>query len=123
MGRDDGRIIGHEMTGVVHALGRGVTTDWSGRPLAEGDRVAYQYFAPCGRCRSCVRGMTEACPNSFRVLRGSPRDFPYYRGAYADYFYATPNMAVFKVPDIVTDTMVAGVNCALAQMIHGLERV
>jgi len=123
MARADGRIIGHEMTGVVHRLGAGVTTDWAGNPLAEGDRVAYQYFAPCGRCRSCVRGMTEACARSFKVLQGKPSAFPHFRGAYADYFYATPQMAIYKVPDAVTDTMVAGVNCALAQVIMGLERV
>lgn len=123
MARDDGRIIGHEMTGVVHALGAGVTSDWAGHPLAEGDRVAYQYFAPCGRCRSCLRGMSEACSRSFKVLQGSPARFPYFRGAYADYFYVTPQMAIYKVPDAVTDTMVAGVNCALAQVVMGLERV
>ncbi len=123
MARDDGRIIGHEMTGVVHKLGEGVTTDWAGAPLAEGDRVAYQYFAPCGRCRSCVRGMTEACARSFKVLQGKPSVWPHFRGAYADYFYVTPQMAIYKVPDPVTDTMVAGVNCALAQVVMGLERV
>ena len=123
MARDDGRIIGHEMTGVVHALGPGVSTDWAGRRLAEGDRIAYQYFAPCGRCRSCLRGLSAACAHSFKVLRGRPTEFPYFRGAFADYFYLTPQMAVFKVPDHVTDTMVAGANCALAQVVHGLERV
>jgi threonine dehydrogenase-like Zn-dependent dehydrogenase len=123
MARDDGRIIGHEMTGVVAALGEGVTTDWAGAPLEVGDRVAYQYFAPCQRCRSCLRGMPAACASSFKVLQGKPTRFPYFRGAYADYFYLTPNMAVFKVPDVVTDAMVAGANCALAQVIHGLERV
>jgi threonine dehydrogenase-like Zn-dependent dehydrogenase len=123
MARPDGRIIGHEMTGVVHALGSGVSTDWAGAPLAEGDRVVYQYFAPCGRCRSCARGMTEACCRSFKVLQGKPDVFPHFRGAFADYFYVTPQMAIFKVPDSVTDTMVAGVNCALAQVVMGLERV
>lgn len=123
MARDDGRIIGHEMTGTVHALGDGVSHDWAGRPLREGDRVVYQYFAPCGRCHSCLRSMTEACANSFRVLRGRPSEPPHFRGAYADYFYVTREMAVFKVPDHVTDTMVAGVNCALAQVVHGLKRV
>jgi threonine dehydrogenase-like Zn-dependent dehydrogenase len=123
MARDDGRIIGHEMTGVVHALGDGVERDWAGRPLAVGDRVVYQYFAPCGRCRSCTRGMTEACARSFKVLQGKPTVFPHFRGAYADYFYVTPQMAIYKVPDAVTDTMVAGVNCALAQVVMGLERV
>lgn len=123
MARPDGRIIGHEMTGVVHSLGSGVTTDWAGNPLAEGDRVVYQYFAPCGRCRSCARGMTEACSRSFKVLQGKPDVFPHFRGAFADYFYVTPQMAIFKVPDVVTDTMVAGVNCALAQVVMGLQRV
>ena len=123
MARDDGRIIGHEMTGVVHALGAGVETDWAGHPLTEGARVAYQYFAPCGRCRSCTRGMSEACSRSFKVLQGNPRAFPHFRGAFADYFYVTPQMAIYKVPDAVSDTVVAGVNCALAQVIMGLERV
>jgi threonine dehydrogenase-like Zn-dependent dehydrogenase len=123
MARPDGRIIGHEMTGIVHSLGAGVTTDWAGSPLREGDRVVYQYVAPCGRCRSCVRGMTEACARSFKVLQGKPDVFPHFRGAFADYFYVTPQMAIFKVPDVVTDTMVAGVNCARAQVVMGLERV
>ena len=48
----NGRILGHEATGVVHALGEGVTTDWAGAPIEEGDRIAYQYFQPCGRCRN-----------------------------------------------------------------------
>ena len=117
MARSDGRIIGHEMTGRVHTLGAGVTTDWAGQPLAEDDRVAYRYFAPGGRCRSCTRGMTEACARSFKV-QGKPSAWPHFRGAYADYFYATPQMAIYKVPD----TMVAGVNCALAQVVMGLER-
>jgi threonine dehydrogenase-like Zn-dependent dehydrogenase len=58
-----------------------------------------------------------------RPLQGKPTVFPHFRGAYADYFYATPQMAMFKVPEQVTDTMVAGVNCALAQVVHGLGRV
>ena len=34
-------IPGHEMTGVIHTLGEGVSTDSMGRPLKEGDRVVY----------------------------------------------------------------------------------
>jgi D-arabinose 1-dehydrogenase-like Zn-dependent alcohol dehydrogenase len=119
----DGRILGHEATGTVHALGDGVSTDWAGQELSIGDRVAYQYFAPCGRCRSCTRGMTEACPNAFWVQRGAIGDFPHFRGSFADYMYLYPGQAVFRVPDHVTDTMVVPINCALAQVIMGLERV
>jgi len=118
-----GRILGHEATGYVHELGEGVSSDWSGAPLARGDRIAYQYFAPCGRCRNCTRGMSEACRQSFSVQRGRLDEWPYVRGAFADYLYLHPTQAVFKVPENVTDTMVVSANCALAQVIMGLERV
>jgi D-arabinose 1-dehydrogenase-like Zn-dependent alcohol dehydrogenase len=41
------------MTGRVAKLGARVKTDSLGRPLKEGDRVAYTYFYPCGRCHAC----------------------------------------------------------------------
>ncbi|MBX3707041.1 MAG: zinc-binding dehydrogenase [Pseudomonadales bacterium] len=118
-----GRILGHEATGFVHALGEGVDQDWNGAPVREGDRIAYQYFRPCGRCRSCIRGSTEACRDSFAIQRGPLDEWPYVRGAFADYLYLHPNQAFFKVPDNVTDTMVVSANCALAQVVMGLERV
>ena len=118
-----GRILGHEATGVVHALGDGVTTDWNGTPIQQGDRIAYQYFRPCGRCRNCMKGMSEACRASFTVQRGSLNEWPYTRGSFADYIYLHPGQAIFKVPENVTDTMVVSANCALAQVIMGLERV
>lgn len=121
-GRSDGRVIGHEMTGVVHALGDGVDRDWSGNPLAVGDRIVCQYFAPCGRCRACLRGRQEACTRSSWVFEGRPSEFPHFRGAFADYFYIHPTMAVFKVPDEVDDNLAAGVNCALSQMVMAFER-
>jgi threonine dehydrogenase-like Zn-dependent dehydrogenase len=118
-----GRVLGHEAVGVVHTLGDGVSHDWAGHPVTLGDRIAYQYFAPCGRCRSCRRGMTEACRHSFDVQQGPLDEFPYFRGSFGDFFYLWPQMAFFKVPDHVTDTMVVSANCALSQVIMGLERV
>lgn len=118
-----GRILGHEATGVIHALGEGTVTDWKGAPLAEGDRVAFQYFRPCGQCRNCTRSMSEACPNSFAVKSGSLDTWPFTRGTFCDYLYLHPGQAIFKVPDNVTDTMIVSANCALAQVIMGLERV
>ena len=60
---DDGWIFGHEMTGRVARLGARVKTDSLGRALKEGDRVAYTYFYPCGRCYACVHEERAACPN------------------------------------------------------------
>ena len=62
-GPDLRRVPGHEFTGVVHSLGRGVETDSLRRPLREGDRVAFPFFNPCNRCYWCVRGEHHACPH------------------------------------------------------------
>ena len=61
-GPDLRRVPGHEFTGVVHSLGRGVETDSLRRPLKEGDRVAFPFFNPCNRCYWCIRGEHHACP-------------------------------------------------------------
>jgi len=46
--------FGHEMCGRVERLGTGITVDSAGHPLGEGDRVAFLYFFPCGRCSVCL---------------------------------------------------------------------
>jgi len=115
-------ILGHEMTGVVAKLGQGITTDSAGQPLAEGDRVIYRYFIPCGRCAACLRGEDVACFANLMFMR--PADPPpHFFGGYAEYYYAVPTQTVIKVPDELTDEMVAPVNCALCQVIFGLEKV
>ncbi|PYN11334.1 MAG: hypothetical protein DME05_24665, partial [Candidatus Rokuibacteriota bacterium] len=65
-GPDLRRVPGHEFTGVVHSLGKGVDTDSLRRPLKEGDRVAFPFFNPCNRCYWCVRGEHHACPHRHR---------------------------------------------------------
>src|SRR5204862_2785696 len=43
-------------------------------------------------------------------------------GAFAQYHYLPPGSVLFKVPDDLDDAMVAGLNCALSQVICGLQR-
>jgi L-iditol 2-dehydrogenase len=116
---EDGWIFGHEMTGTVARLGSKVKTDSLGRPLKEGDRVAYTYFYPCGRCHACLHKEPAACPNKIERPLG-PSAFPHLHGAFADHYYLRPGGAIFKVPDSLTDDVVAPVNCALSQVLYGL---
>ena len=117
---DDGWIFGHEMTGRVARLGARVKTDSLGRPLQEGDRVAYTYFYPCGRCYACLHKETAACPNKLERPLG-PSTPPHLHGAFADHYYLRPGGALFKVPDVLPDAVVAPVNCALCQVMYGLS--
>lgn len=115
-------IIGHEMTGRVFKLGQGVSTDSAGQPLKEGDRVVYQYFVPCGRCPACLKGNHAACAaNLMYMMPCEPP--PHFFGAYAEYYYLRPGQVVIKVPDNLKDGIVAPVNCALSEVIYGLEQV
>ncbi len=117
----DGWIFGHEMTGRVAKLGTRVKTDSLGRPLAEGDRVAYAYFYPCRRCPACLNNEPAAC--LMKVGRpAGPSEFPHFHGAFAEYYYLRPGGAVFKVPDALADELVSPVSCALSQVIFGLHK-
>lgn len=118
----EGTIIGHEMTGRVAKLGAGVRTDSLGSPLKEGDRVVYCYFNPCGSCYQCLHGHRAACPKKMSNMAGSITEPPYFRGAFAEYYYLQPGMFVYKVPDSLSDDLVAPVNCALSQVIYGLSQ-
>jgi L-iditol 2-dehydrogenase len=121
-GPDLRRVPGHEFTGVVHTLGRGVHTDSLRRPLQEGDRVAFPFFNPCNRCYWCIRGEYHACPHRQRKsMQFNLDQYPYCDGGYAEYYYLPPGHYVFKVPDLLPDEAVPPVNCALCQVLHGIE--
>jgi D-arabinose 1-dehydrogenase-like Zn-dependent alcohol dehydrogenase len=52
------RIIGHEITGEIVAIGAGV------RGLAVGDAVTSYYYLNCGHCRWCLASLEPLCANS-----------------------------------------------------------
>lgn len=113
--------IGHEMAGEVAKLGDGVTQDSTGEPLNVGDRIVYQYFCPCGNCRACQRRKTPRCEVGMRY-RFPPDEYPHFNAAYGQYFYLRSGQAVFKIPENVPDDLAGPANCALSQVINGLER-
>jgi 2-desacetyl-2-hydroxyethyl bacteriochlorophyllide A dehydrogenase len=55
------RLIGHEFSGIVAAVGAGVANC---RP---GDRVTCIPWATCGACYYCRRGLVNHCPNKQQV--------------------------------------------------------
>ncbi len=66
-------VAGHEVAGVVEAVGPGVTL------VKKGDHVASTWMIPCGHCPTCRSGMGNLCLTSFDVfaqgtmLDGTPR--------------------------------------------------
>lgn len=73
-------LFGHEISGVVTAVGEGVTR------FAPGDRVALDSSAPCGECEECRAGRPLSCLNEQSY-------WDQYMG-FADYMVA-PQQQVF----------------------------
>ncbi len=74
-------VLGHEASGLVAAVGAGVT-HWK-----EGDRLLLPAVYGCGHCRMCRLGRENVCDNM--VFFGSSVD-----GAYAEYILAPASAAI-----------------------------
>ncbi len=71
-------IPGHEASGVVAAVGAGVTR------VKEGDKIAVSPSHACGRCDYCRQGREQLC-TSMKFL-GSASLFPHVQGMFQEYF-------------------------------------
>lgn len=56
-------VLGHELAGVVVAVGDAVTS------VRVGDHVVGSLIQFCGRCTTCLRGLTHQCRNGASLVR------------------------------------------------------
>jgi L-idonate 5-dehydrogenase len=68
--------LGHEVSGVVEAMGAEVSG------FTKGQRIAISPSRPCGSCRFCQTGMHNHCLNM--RFYGSAMPFPHIQGAFSE---------------------------------------
>ncbi|HEY7216521.1 MAG TPA: alcohol dehydrogenase catalytic domain-containing protein [Thermoanaerobaculia bacterium] len=98
--------FGHEMAGIVAAVGPGVER-WRA-----GDRVVVANSAPCGVCEWCTRGRENLC-----------RDLHYLNGAFSEYLLVPRRfvaVGTYPLPDALPFE-IAALAEPLACVLHGLE--
>lgn len=92
-------IPGHQVVGVVDALGEGVTD------REVGQRVGVPWlYAACGECQYCRAGMENLCPNA--RFTGF-----HEHGGYAEYMLAEAAYTL-PLPDSISDLDAAPLLCA-----------
>jgi D-arabinose 1-dehydrogenase-like Zn-dependent alcohol dehydrogenase len=94
------RVPGHEVVGVVDAVGPGVSNFKAGQRVGVGWHAAH-----CLKCDNCRRGDFFACESGPRVTGVS------FDGGYADYVVA-PAMALALIPDELEFVEAAPLMCA-----------
>ncbi len=94
------RVPGHEVAGVVDAVGSGVARWMAGQRVGVGWHGGH-----CGYCDSCRRGDFFACQTSTQIT-GVTRD-----GGYADFMIASPS-ALALLPEELSAEEAAPLMCA-----------
>ncbi|MCX5081836.1 zinc-dependent alcohol dehydrogenase family protein [Streptomyces sp. NBC_00401] len=95
-------VPGHELAGVVEAVGAGV------RDRRPGDRVTVPFVCACGTCASCAAGDHQVCE------RQTQPGFTHW-GSFAEYValdHAAVNLV--DVPDELSSATAAGLGCRFA---------
>lgn len=104
-------VPGHEISGVVAALGEGVT--WP----EVGTRVGAAWlYDSCGRCDQCARGDQILCTGGPKAVTGINRD-----GGYAEYFVGRAGF-VTPLPDGLDPVAGAPLMCAGITAFNGLRQ-
>lgn len=94
------RVPGHEVAGVIDALGEEVPPEWK-----VGQRVGIGWFGGnCGHCESCRRGDFMTCVNM--LITGV-----HFDGGYADYVLA-PFEGLARIPDDLDPVAAGPLLCA-----------
>jgi alcohol dehydrogenase len=107
----DGRILGHEGTGVVEEVGPGVSS------FKPGDRVLISCISSCGRCGNCRGGMPSHCEKGGGWILGNSIDGTqagYVRVPFADNsLHAVPAGVSDAAAVMLSDILPTGFECGI----------
>lgn len=110
-------VLGHEGVGRVIMAGRG-REEWIGR------RVTWTSAASCGQCAPCsTYDLPQKCERVFKYGHSSLRDGSGLHGTYASHIVLRRGTHLVAVPDELSDSVVAPLNCALATMAAVMEQL
>ena len=117
-------ILGHEIIGVIEALGDGVGPDLQGQALRVGDRITWTEFFYCGKCHYCsVLDTPQKCLNIQKYGHIPSDQEPHFLGGFADYCYVLPHTGIVRIPNNLSDQEATPIMCGVPTMVSVIESV
>ena len=112
MGHDSDVVLphvpGHELAGIVSAIGTGVTK------FKVGDRITVPFVNGCGTCQYCTSGNAQVCPTQTQP------GFTQW-GSYAQYVaIENADFNLIALPDAISFSTAAALGCRFATAFRGL---
>lgn len=115
-------VLGHEIVGVIAALGDGVDRDMRGDRLAVGDRVTWsEYFTPGHNYYADVLNLPQKSPGVDKYGHMAVATQPHHHGGFGEYCFILSNSWILRLPDELSDEEAAPLNCGVATMIAVTE--
>lgn len=113
-------VLGHEGTGEIVAMGRNITKDTAGNPVALGDKIV-TCIIPCGTCDACLNtpARTNLCEN-VGVYGLMPDDDVHLNGYFGEYLVIRKGSTFFNVSGMTLDQRILVEPAAV--VVHSLER-
>lgn len=108
-------ILGHEISGEVVEVGKGVSKDWLGK------RVGVIAFRACDKCEFCFRGLHNLCANQLHIGHdGRWSGVTFVPGGYSE-FVPVWEDKIYPIPDQISFVEATQLD-GLAVAIHAVKR-
>lgn len=114
-----GIVMGHEISGIVHALGKNIRSKTS--DVQVGDKVAVFPWTGCNQCEICLEGFSNMCennPSGFRCV-GQGKATP---GGYATFVPVKDINQVVKLPDSIPMDVGSMLPCSVLTAYQALTK-
>ncbi|HNS31468.1 MAG TPA: zinc-dependent dehydrogenase [bacterium] len=102
-------VIGHEISGTVAQIGSGVNEPG----LKVGDKVTVVTSIGCGKCKMCIKGLYNLCPDTKAIGYFYPGGFAEYVSVPAE---GVKQKSVLKLPDNISlkeGALIEALSCAI----------
>ena len=114
-------VLGHEIIGTVESwAGAKVPVDFSGQPVAKGQRITWSLAVGCGDCFYCNRQMPQKCVSLFKYGH-NVFDGKGVSGGLSEYCVLKKGTPIFPIDSNVPDAVACPANCATATVMAAIR--